>query len=74
MTLEKSEEVGIQKMLTSFTDNLQSFTLLRRYRTSEENSFYRALHELQLEKELGHGGQTTPPIAVDVSVNSQEEK
>ena len=42
---------------------------LRRYQTSDENSLYRALHELQRLQAARQGSPITPPAAVDIGVS-----
>ncbi|MGO9604400.1 MAG: hypothetical protein ACLQAT_13570 [Candidatus Binataceae bacterium] len=53
----------------SFARNAQAFATLARYRSSIENSAYRALHELQRLQAVRAGQIVAAPAAVDVNVN-----
>jgi hypothetical protein len=70
MNVNDTERAELKILSDNFAQNSQMLELLRRYRTSAENSFYRALHELQREQALERDGQIAPPLAVDVNVNS----
>ncbi len=46
-----------------------AFTKLSRYETATERSLYRALHELQRLQSARRGGDSIPPLAVDVTID-----
>jgi len=59
----------LEGMARSFARNARAFATLARYRTSIENSRYRALHELQRLQAL-RGGQVVPaPAAIDLNLS-----
>jgi hypothetical protein len=62
-------ELGI--LCDSFAQNSQMLELLRRYRTSAENSFHRARQALEWEQARETGLQISPPAAVGVGITTQ---
>jgi hypothetical protein len=52
MKIQDIERAGLKLLSDGFAQNSQMLDLLRRYRTSAENSFYRALQELR--RDQGH--------------------
>lgn len=69
MKLSDSECAALKTLSDNFAQNSQMLDLLRRYRTSAENSFYRALHELQRDQglECAEGSTTEPPFSINGS-------
>ena len=47
------------------------FPTLSRYEAGIERSYYRALHELQRLQHARRGGQSQPPLAVDVNLTGE---
>ena len=47
-----------------------AFARLSRYGTTNENSYYKASHELQRLQHARRGGYVTPPLAVNLTVSA----
>jgi hypothetical protein len=71
MKLQDIERAGLKLLSDNFAQNSQMLDLLRRYRTSAENSFYRALQELRRDQglEIHRHTSTAPAVSEDANSN-----
>lgn len=67
MKINDTERAELKILSDNFAQNSQMLELLRKYRTSRENSFYRALHELQRDQglECAEDSRTEPPFSTN---------
>ena len=70
--LEELQTGALPALGLTFVQDSQganAFSKLSRYETAMERSLYRALHELQRLQSARRGGDSIPPLAVDVTID-----
>lgn len=67
---QQGEGVKMGRAFRWDSDGSNAIEKIRRYETSLERSFYRALHELERIQTRRHGGHVPVPAVLDVQVDS----